>query len=144
MGDDLMAYYSSDGQSDGVVLTPQWFLDQIVEEFGEYHDPCPFNPTVDGLESEWDLNKINYVNPPYKRGQIALWVMKAAIEHAKGCKIAMLIPVYSDTIYFHEYIYKKPNIEIRLLRGRIKFVNSKTQEPFKSQLPSPMMLVVFS
>ena len=47
----------------------------------------------------------------------------------------MLIPARTDTSYFHEYIYHKA--EIRFIRGRLKFSNSKQSAPF------PSMIVIF-
>ena len=44
----------------------------------------------------------------------------------------MLIPARTDTRYFHQYIYKKS--EIRFLKGRLKFGNSKNGAPFPSMV----------
>ena len=55
----------------------------------------------------------------------------------------MLIPARTDTRWFHEHLWdattQRPQtgIEIRLLRGRLKFGNGKNSAPF------PSMLVVF-
>ena len=45
--------------------TPKEVYQVLDAEFGFDHDPCPVNPTVDGLTSEWGQS--NYVNPPYGR-----------------------------------------------------------------------------
>lgn len=50
--------------------------------------------------------------------------------------VVMLIPARTDTSYFHEYIYHKAK-EIRFLRGRLHFNESKQGAPF------PSMIVVF-
>lgn len=47
----------------------------------------------------------------------------------------MLLPVRTDTKWFHDFIYGKA--EIRFIRGRLKFGNSKNSVPF------PSMVVVF-
>jgi site-specific DNA-methyltransferase (adenine-specific) len=47
----------------------------------------------------------------------------------------MLIPARTDTRWFHEHIYNKA--EIRFLKGRLKFGNSKVSAPF------PSMIVIF-
>lgn len=39
--------------------------------------------------------------------------------------------------YFHDYIYQKPNVEIRFIRGRLKFGDGKNSAPF------PSMVVIF-
>lgn len=49
----------------------------------------------------------------------------------------MLIPARTDTRWFHEFIYNKENVEIRFLKGRLKFGNAKNSAPF------PSMIVVF-
>ena len=49
----------------------------------------------------------------------------------------MLIPARTDTRWFHEYIYGRKNVEIRFIRGRLKFGGSKNSAPF------PSMVVIF-
>ena len=49
----------------------------------------------------------------------------------------MLIPARTDTRWFHEFIYKKKNVEIRFLKGRLKFGDANNSAPF------PSMIVVF-
>ena len=55
----------------------------------------------------------------------------------------MLIPSYTDTAYFHDYIYQIENVEIEFLRGRMKFIDSKTGEIFQRPLPCPLMVVTY-
>ena len=51
--------------------------------------------------------------------------------------IVLLIPVRTDTKYFHKYIYNKA--ELIFIKGRLKFTN-----PNKSgSAPFPSMLVIF-
>ena len=52
-----------------------------------------------------------------------------------GGTVVMLLPARTDTKWFHEYIYNKA--EIRFIKGRLKFGNSKNVAPF------PSMIVVF-
>lgn len=33
----------------------------------------------------------------------------------------LLIPARTDTRYFHDFIYRKPNVRYEFLRGRLKF-----------------------
>jgi site-specific DNA-methyltransferase (adenine-specific) len=46
------------------------------------------------------------------------WVRKASEEiQQEYCElIVMLIPARTDTKYFHEYIYKKDNVEIEFIK----------------------------
>ena len=76
-----------------------------------------------------------YCNPPYGR-EIKTWVEKAYFESKKpDTTVVMLLPARTDTKWFHEYIYE--NAEIRFVKGRLKFGNSKNSAPF------PSMVVVF-
>jgi len=62
---------------------------------------------------------------------------KASAEQQRGNPTVMLVPARTDTRWFHDYVYGKPNVEIRFLRGRLKFNGSKKDAPF------PSMVVVF-
>ncbi len=140
-------YYGSLGSSDGIVLTPSWFMGRI-EALGthnglDFNDPCPLDPQEDGLLSEWPQGCLNYVNPPYARGHIAKWVAKCAEEAEKGKIIALLIPAYSDTIYFHEHILDNPRADMIHMKGRMKFVQKDGTE-HKQALPQPLVLVMFN
>lgn len=91
------------------------------------------NSGLDGLiiGDVWNI----WCNPPYS--EISLWVKRCA-ELARHTKVVvMLIPARTDTRWFHEYIYKKQDVEIRFIKGRLKFSNSKNSAPF------PSMIVVF-
>ena len=76
-----------------------------------------------------------FCNPPYGK-EIGKWVQKSLEESRKpNTLVVMLIPARTDTKYFHDFIYGKA--EIRFIRGRLKFGNSKTAAPF------PSMVVIF-
>ena len=121
--------------------TPQALFDDLNKEFNFTLDPCAtpenakckrfFTEEQDGLKQNWD-NEMVFCNPPYGR-VLPLWVKKAS--EARGGVVVLLIPARTDTKYFHEYIYGKS--EIRFIKGRIKFGESKNSAPF------PSMLVVF-
>lgn len=111
--------------------TPPELKEQLYKEFNIDFDPCPENPTFDGLNIEWKLS--NFVNPPYK--SIAAWIKKGFDEWNKGKTIVFLIPARTDTRWFHDYILKAT--EIRFIRGRLKFSGYKNSAPF------PSMIVIF-
>ena len=124
--------------------TPQSFFDELNREFNFTLDPCAtkenakckkyFTEEDDGLIQDWG-GHIVFCNPPYGR-QIGKWVEKCFKESKKlNTTVVMLIPARTDTKYFHEYIYNKS--EIRFLKGRLKFGDSKNSAPF------PSMIVVF-
>lgn len=119
--------------------TPQELFDELDSEFHFDLDVCAiaentkcnlfYTPEQDGLIQPW--YGTCWCNPPYGR-QITKWVKKAA---ESDCTVVMLLPARTDTKWFHDYIYKR--VEIRFLKGRLKFGNSKNSAPF------PSMIVVF-
>jgi phage N-6-adenine-methyltransferase len=123
--------------------TPQELFDELNREFDFQLDTCatPGNSkcgmfyTIDrsGLDHEWSGR--NWCNPPYSN--IKRWVAKARREQLKGKLTVMLIPARTDTAFFHDSIYNKANVEIRFIRGRLKFGDSENSAPF------PSMIVIF-
>lgn len=120
--------------------TPQAFFDELNREFSFTLDPCAtpenakcsryFTKEIDGLAQSWQGETV-FCNPPYGR-DIAKWVKKAHEEVERGATVVMLIPARTDTAYFHDYIYGR--YEIRFLRGRLHFNESKTGAPFPSMV----------
>ena len=126
--------------------TPQWLFDQLNEEFYFGLDVCAsaentkclyfFDKKTDGLRQNWGGRGTIWCNPPYGR-EISAWVQKAAEEAEHGNTTVMLIPARTDTKWFHEYVYQKPNVEIRFLKGRLKFGKAENSAPF------PSMILIF-
>lgn len=126
--------------------TPQDFFDVLDREFSFTLDPCAdetnhkcnryFTQEIDGLSQDWGGETV-FCNPPYGR-DIKKWVKKSRDEAQKpNTTVVMLIPARTDTQYFHDYIYQKPNVEVRFIKGRLKFGDSNNSAPF------PSMVVVF-
>lgn len=113
--------------------TPQSFFDDLNKEFGFETDVCAlpenakcktfYTPIEDGLSQEW--TGICWCNPPYGR-EIGRWVKKASESNAT---VVCLVPARTDTAWWHDYAMKA---EIRFIRGRLKFGNSKNSAPFPS------------
>jgi phage N-6-adenine-methyltransferase len=108
--------------------TPKDVYRTLDAEFGFDFDPCPLHSDFDGLSVEW--GEVNFVNPPYSK--IKDWCRKAYEEWKKGKTVVMLIPSRTDTKYWHDYIMKAS--EIRFIRGRLKFGDSKNSAPFPSAI----------
>lgn len=136
------ALFSSDNE---VWSTPQFFYDELNKEFGFNLDPCAnsenakcdkyFTKEQNGLIQDWGGYTV-FCNPPYGR-KISDWVEKCYKEAQKpNTSVVMLIPARTDTKYFHEFIYHKVE-EIRFIKGRLKFGDSKNSAPF------PSMVVIF-
>lgn len=109
--------------------TPKWLYDELNREFHFDFDPCPLNSNFNGLTVPW--GKRNYINPPYGRA-ITQWIVKAYEVSAGGGLCVMLLPARTDTRWWHEYVMKA--YEIRFIRGRLKFGDSKNSAPFPSAI----------
>lgn len=129
--------------------TPIEFFKKLDDEFHFTLDPCAttrnakckkfYTKENDGLVQNWK-NEIVFCNPPQDRREVVKWVKKCYEEWKYNkAKIVMLLPVRTDTKYFHSYIYN--NAELRFVKGRIKFeING---EKFNNGSPVPSMLVIF-
>ena len=125
--------------------TPQDFFNSLNNEFKFTLDPCCSVETAkcskfytekeDGLIQDWQGETV-FCNPPYGK-KIKDWVKKCYFESKKPLTtVVMLIPARTDTSYFHDFIYNKS--EIRFIRGRLKFGDSKNGAPF------PSMVVIYA
>lgn len=125
--------------------TPRDFYKELDAEFHFDLDPCSTHDNAkcalhytiddDGLTQNWGGRRV-FCNPPYGR-KIKDWVKKCWVESRKpNTLVVLLIPARTDTAYFHDYIYKKAR-EIRFIRGRLHFNESKQGAPF------PSMVVIF-
>lgn len=125
--------------------TPLSLFDKLNAEFYFQLDPAAtrenhlckkwFAKKDNGLIQIWD--RPTFVNPPYGR-EIGEWVKKAYLETmvAEICPVAvLLLPARPDTRWFHDFCWKSH--QIRLIKGRIKFIGAKNSAPF------PSMLVIF-
>lgn len=121
--------------------TPQWLYDELDAEFSFDFDPCPCNPTFDGLAVDW--GKSNFVNPPYNRVDKPKFITKAYEEWCKGKTCVLLIPAATGTKQFHELIL--PNAEVRFLRGRVAFVQPELPRDAKATKKGKhdSMIVIF-
>lgn len=128
--------------------TPQWLFDELDKEFERQIniDVCAtkknakchvyFTKKDNGLIIPWiiyasKMRSICWMNPPYGK-EIGKWIKKAYEESLRGVMTIALLPARTDTKWFHNYIYNKA--EIRFLKGRLKFSNSKNSAPFPSMI----------
>lgn len=122
--------------------TPQWLFDELDEEFRFTLDPCAdatnhkcdkyFTKEQDGLSQDWGGETV-FCNPPYGK-EIVLWAKKCREEVEIGtCPcVVMLVPARTDTKWFHDWVYRKA--ELRFVKGRIRFGDSKYNAPFPSMI----------
>lgn len=121
--------------------TPDSLWKPLDDEFGFTLDVCSTHENTkcanhytlveDGLKQEW--SGVCWMNPPYG-AQLAKWVKKCHDEAKRGAIVVGLIPVRSNTSYWHDYIMGN---EIRFIRGYPKFGNAK------QGLKAPLAVVVW-
>jgi phage N-6-adenine-methyltransferase len=120
--------------------TPDNLFRELDAEFHFTLDPCATKENAkckkfysiqdDGLIKSWE-GEIVFMNPPFGR-EIHKWVQKAYFESLKGVTSVCLIPVRTDTTYWHNYIFGKT--EIRFIKSRLKFKGAKHAAPFPSAI----------
>jgi phage N-6-adenine-methyltransferase len=130
--------------------TPQSLFNELNREFNFTLDVAAsihnhkcldyFDKEDDGLTFNWHKHNQTknkekagsiWMNPPYGR-EIGKWIKKAHEESMLGATIVCLIPARTDTTYWHDFIFGKA--EIRFIKGRLKFGNSKNSAPFPSAI----------
>ena len=125
--------YSSESE---VWETPKDLFDKLDAEFNFDIDVCAlpsnakcttfFTPEQDGLKQKW--KGVCWMNPPYGR-KIGAWMRKAL---GSNTTVVCLVPARTDTKWWHDYAMKAS--EIRFVKGRLKFGNSKNSAPFPSAI----------
>lgn len=118
-----------------IVETPKDFFKYLDDCYKFDFDPCPINPTFDGLNVDW--GKRNFINPPFS--EISKWLKKGLEEQQKQKNILniFLIPVRTNTKYWFNYVFQEAK-EIHFIKKGIRFVG------YNSPIPIPLSLVVFS
>lgn len=125
--------YSSESE---VWETPKDLFDKLDTEFHFDIGVCAlpsnakcttfFTPEQDGLKQKW--KGVCWMNPPYGR-KIGAWMRKALESKTT---VVCLVPARTDTKWWHEYAMKAS--EIRFVKGRLKFGDSKNSAPFPSAI----------
>lgn len=125
--------------------TPQPFFDALDREFRFTLDAAAtaenakcvrfYTTAEDGLAQEW--RGTVWCNPPFGRG-VDAWVEKGYRSAQAGATVVMLLPVRSDTAWWHAYVMRAA--EIRFVRKRIAFDGTKSKG---HNAPFPCAVVVF-
>lgn len=111
-------------------------LDQKIRK---YRDALVADWAATGCSSFW-------LNPPYS--MCREFIAKASWEAARGCTTVTLIPSRTDTRWWHEHIWDvsrnafRPGVEVRFLKGRLKF--GLPGKPATNSAPFPSAIVVFN
>lgn len=137
--------------------TPQAFFDALDQRFhftldaaaSDENHKCDryFTEADNGLTRDWGGETV-FCNPPYGSSETGAWTKKCYEESRKpGTTVVLLIPARTDRKSFHDYIHKKPGVEVEFVRGRLVFelggkpVLDKNGRP--KGAPFPSMIVIF-
>ncbi len=77
-----------------------------------------------------------WMNPPYSRCRE--FIEKAAQEAKDGATVVCLVPSRTDTRWWHQHVWDgasntfRPGVEVRFIKGRLKFGESQNSAPFPS------------
>jgi len=142
--------------------TPRDFFEQLDREFCFEMDVCAkdeatammlpcITPEQDALAVDWYeafhgaaaaearacgvQPPICFMNPPYSKCRE--FMAKAKAESLNGCTVVCLVPARTDTRWWHEWVYYGdgmwwPGVEVRFVKGRLKFGGSSNSAPFPS------------
>ena len=120
-------------------LTPPEMLAKLEAQYHFDFDPCP-NPLPlgwDGLSMQW--GKMNYVNPPFRPGDVenhekkagpTAFAHKAIAEAREGRGSLLVLPVQSYVMHL-----AAAGATITSA-GRVKWLDTETGEPMRG--PSPI------
>jgi site-specific DNA-methyltransferase (adenine-specific) len=99
---------------------------------------CDWSAVLDILRvADWRLQAgAVWLNPPYSKCR--QFIEKVTQEVRKGATVVCLVPSRTDTRWWHSAVWDesndrlRPGVEIRFLKGRLKFGDSKNSAPFPS------------
>lgn len=121
--------------------TPDWLFAKLNVEYRFTLDPCCelhtakarkfYTPKENGLIQSW-RDEVVFVNPPYSRGNIDLWVKKCWEEAPLAKTIVGLLPVSTSSQWFHKYVLGKS--DITFIEGRVRFRGAPYTAPFSSMI----------
>ena len=131
--------------------TPQELFDKLHEEFhftldaaaSDHNHKLPryYTESTDGLSQDWGGERV-FCNPPYGVKETGVWTGKCWREAQKpNTLVVLLIPARTDRKSFHDFLYNQPNVNIRFLKGRLRFEDHGRK---MGTAPFPSMLCIFN
>jgi site-specific DNA-methyltransferase (adenine-specific) len=125
--DDQRAYHLSIDTEWG---TRQATFDEYDREFHFTLDVCAtpenakcarfFTRDEDGLTQDWG-REICWMNPPYDKRTMGLWMEKAFLSSLAGALVVCLVAARTDTHWWHDWVEGKAS-DVRRRKGRETFV----------------------
>ena len=120
--------------------TPIKLYKELDKEFNFTLDPCPVNPTFNGLHIKWSGSV--FCNPPYS--EVERWIAKGINEIMEKNidTLVFLVFAKTDTKWYHKFIWNNPvlNWEIRFIKGRLKFINPNKKTNMSAPYPSMLLI----
>src|SRR5262245_45408946 len=132
--------------------TPTDTFAALEAEFGPFDLDCaataattrcarwlgPGGLAPNALMATWgDVGTTGFLNPPYSL--TAKFVAKAAAEvRIRRCTLVLLVAARTDTRWWHAHVWDRirhaprPGVEIRFVKGRLKFGDARAGAPFPS------------
>lgn len=135
------------------IRTPKVIWESLSKEFNFTVDACAsdknhlvskyWTKENSALNNNWN-GEVVYCHPMYD-SKIPKFIKKAIDSK---CLSVFLLPASTNAIYFHKYLYKKPNVEIRFLprtksNTGYKMLSDDNEEP-KFGYIRPLMVVVIN
>ena len=121
--------------------TPAALFEELDHEFGFTIDVCAspgnakcarfFTRSDDGLSKDWSGERV-WMNPPYGRKLIDMWMEKAMLSARDGgALVVCLVPASTSTAWWHDFAMRG---ELRFIRGRLKFGGAENSALFPSAI----------
>lgn len=132
--------------------TPVDIWEELIKEFDFTLDACAsdenhllpkyYTAENDALSHDW-TGEVAYIHPLFD-SKIGKFVEKAASTFGT---FVFLLPASTHTKYFHDYFYKRENVEIRFLKKPLKgfrFLNDDGTDDDQSKIGyiKPLMIVI--
>lgn len=130
-----LEYHKTEERND--YATPRSLISRLEREFGRFEiDACAslknrvcekfFDKDQNGLQQDWQGSFV-WVNPPYS--QKLEWIEKATAEAKKGARVIMLLPAFTETVFFREL--KNRSKWLLFLSGRLVFNEHEQKDTAK-------------
>jgi site-specific DNA-methyltransferase (adenine-specific) len=143
--------------------TPPELFAGLDLEFKFTLDPCAtkanalcatyFTRSDDGMAQPWGGHRV-FMNPPYRRGELARWVEKAYTESRHGFArgifgshvvtepatvVGLLPATRSEQPWWHDFVLKA-GAEVRWLRGRLRYLMPDGSTRAAASFPSVIVI----
>ena len=127
-------------------ITPDEIFEPLDKIFGFVLDPCcnssnhktHYYITRQSNSLTYPWSTMNWVNPPYSRGNISKFMEKVFKECLKGNYSVCLVPASVSSGWFHNYAMKG---RIYTRKGRISFIDPLTMCPVKGNRGDNLLIV---